>query len=153
MICPFCGYVFVTSSATRALEKDQQEAQDEQSRWGTARFNQRMKLVLRLNGKAEFAFDPAKIDLLVIGRRDTFNGDKPTVDLNDYDAENQGVSRRHALIKRTEASALTVIDQGSINGTFLNGQRLIPHQPRILRDGDELRLGRLVLNVSFNVAD
>ena len=35
------------------------------------------------------------------------------------------------------------------NGTFLNGQRLVPNQPRILRDGDEIRLGHLVLYVRF----
>lgn len=113
-----------------------------------------MKLVLRVDGsKAEYTFDPAQITLLVVGRRDPFSGEKPNVDLSDHDAENRGVSRRHALIKRTESNALTIIDQGSVNGTFLNGQRLIPHQPRILRDGDELRLGRMVINVSFTAAE
>ncbi|MBK8024675.1 MAG: FHA domain-containing protein [Chloroflexi bacterium] len=119
-------------------------------RLGTARFNQKMRLLLRLNNsKTEFSFDPAQIEALVIGRRDPITGDAPMVDLADYDAEALGVSRRHATIRRGEANALSVLDHGSVNGTFINGQRLIPDQPRILRDGDELRLGRLVLRVFF----
>jgi hypothetical protein len=31
----------------------------------------------------------------------------------------------------------------------LNGQRLIADQPRILRDGDEIRLGKLIAHVYF----
>ena len=38
---------------------------------------------------------------------------------------------------------------GSANSTYLNGQRLLPSEPRILRDNDELRLGRLVIRVTF----
>ncbi len=153
LICPFCGFAFAVSAATRALAKDEQDAA-ELARWGTSRFNQKMRLVLRLShADAEFAFDPAEIDLIVIGRRDPFNGEKPSVDLNDYDAENLGVSRRHLLIKRGESNALSLLDQGSVNGTYLNGQRLIPHQPRILRDGDEIRLGRMVINVAFKAVE
>jgi predicted component of type VI protein secretion system len=42
-----------------------------------------------------------------------------------------------------------VTDLGSANSTFLNGQRLMPHEPRVLRDNDEVRLGRLVFRVNF----
>jgi len=38
---------------------------------------------------------------------------------------------------------------GSSNGTFLNGQRLVPNQPRVLRDGDEVRFGKLVAHIYF----
>ena len=47
-------------------------------------------------------------------------------------------------IRRGE-DTLTLVDLGSVNGTHLNGQRLVPNQPRVLRDGDEIRLGRLVV--------
>jgi len=40
-------------------------------------------------------------------------------------------------------------DLGSANGSFLNGQRLYPNEKRIVRDSDELRLGRLVMRVRF----
>ena len=47
--------------------------------------------------------------------------------------------------------ALHIVDNDSANGTYLNGQRLVARQPRILRDGDDIRLGHLVVRVTFNV--
>jgi DNA-binding winged helix-turn-helix (wHTH) protein len=52
------------------------------------------------------------------------------------------VSRHHARILVSEAGA-TLEDLGSKNGTFLRGERLTG--PRVLRDGDELCLGRIRL--------
>jgi pSer/pThr/pTyr-binding forkhead associated (FHA) protein len=72
----------------------------------------------------------------------------PDLDLDPYGGADKGVSRNHAAIVRRDG-ALSVVDKGGANGTFLNGQRLIPHQPRILRDGDDLRLGHMVLQVRF----
>ena len=40
-----------------------------------------------------------------------------------------------------------VEDVGSANGTFLDGQRLTPYLPHVLKDGDELQLGRIKLKV------
>ncbi|MCS7071755.1 MAG: FHA domain-containing protein, partial [Anaerolinea sp.] len=60
----------------------------------------------------------------------------------------KGVSRLHAAICRQDET-LTIVDMGSSNGTHLNGQRLIPDQPRVLRDGDEIRLGKLVAHIYF----
>jgi len=42
-----------------------------------------------------------------------------------------------------------VEDVGSANGTFLNGQRLTPYLPHVLKDGDELQLGRVKLEVEI----
>jgi pSer/pThr/pTyr-binding forkhead associated (FHA) protein len=36
---------------------------------------------------------------------------------------------------------------GSANGTFLNGQRLTPYLPHVLKDGDELQMGTVKLQV------
>ena len=36
-----------------------------------------------------------------------------------------------------------VVDEESENGTFCNGERLVPGQKKILRDGDILRFARL----------
>jgi predicted component of type VI protein secretion system len=44
---------------------------------------------------------------------------------------------------------LHLVDNHSANGTFLNEQRLIAEQPRVLRHGDDIRLGRMVLRVSL----
>ncbi|HQZ83802.1 MAG TPA: DUF5715 family protein [Pyrinomonadaceae bacterium] len=50
-----------------------------------------------------------------------------------------GLSRRNTTVFR-DGDDILVVDEGSTNGTFLNGERL-GTQPRQLRDGDELRLG------------
>ena len=54
----------------------------------------------------------------------------------------------HAVVRRGDG-LLNLIDLGSVNGTYLNGQRLIPNQPRVLRDGDEIKFGKLVCYVYF----
>jgi len=47
-------------------------------------------------------------------------------------------SREHAVIKR-EGRKVILEDQGSTNGTYLNGERLL--SPVQLRDGDQVRVG------------
>ncbi len=89
-------------------------------------------------------------DELIIGRFDPQNKMFPDLDLSLYDALDKGVSRRHAAIRRN-GDALNVVDLDSPNGTFLNGQRLPPQQPSVLHDGDELRLGSLVMQIFFRV--
>ena len=51
----------------------------------------------------------------------------------------QGLSRRNTTVFRDGDSVL-VVDEGSLNGTFLNGVRL-PGPAAELRDGDELKIG------------
>ncbi len=48
------------------------------------------------------------------------------------------VSRKHAEISLV-GRELVVIDLNSVNGTFVNCERLPPMSPHPLRDGDELR--------------
>jgi hypothetical protein len=52
------------------------------------------------------------------------------------------VSRRHALIHR-EADDVRILDDRSLNGVFLNGQRIDWHA---LHDGDEIGVGRFQLH-------
>ena len=59
-----------------------------------------------------------------------------------------GVSRTHASI-RLQDKVLNLSDRGSSNGTFLNGNRLTAHHPYPLRDGDEIRLGQMLLKIYF----
>jgi pSer/pThr/pTyr-binding forkhead associated (FHA) protein len=51
-----------------------------------------------------------------------------------------------------KGEALQIIDHGSPNGTYLNGQKLIKEEARILRDGDDIRLGHLAIRITFNRA-
>ena len=79
---------------------------------------------------------------------------KPDIDLGAHNASEMGVSRLHvALQYNAKNSLLSVSDMKSANGTFINGQKLYPQEVRVLRDGDELRLGRLVLRVYFQHGD
>ena len=52
------------------------------------------------------------------------------------------VSRRHALIVR-QADGMRVLDDRSLNGVFVNGERV---EWRVLTDGDEIVVGRYRLH-------
>lgn len=108
-----------------------------------------MNLIIGVEKDARaMVFDANRIEELVIGRKNPDTGEAPEVDLSSYEAMDKGVSRRHAAIIRKDGS-LHIVDMGSANGTFLNGQRLVANQPRVLRDGDDVRLGHLVLRITF----
>ena len=85
---------------------------------------------------------------IIIGRYDSTTGYKPDVDLADYEAKEKGVSRKHAVLLYKD-QLLKISDLDSANSTYLNGQRLVPHQPRIVRNGDKLTLGMLSIMVQF----
>ena len=72
----------------------------------------------------------------------------PDLNLNPYGAKEKGVSRVHAALRR-DRSQLLLIDLGSTNGTRLNGKVLAAHQPARVESGDEIRLGKLMLTISF----
>ena len=82
---------------------------------------------------------------LVIGRK-LDNASGSFLDLSDMDAFNLGVSRRHAMIRRSE-SGYEIIDLSSTNGTWLNNERLIPNKPYLFASGSQLRFGRMRLFV------
>ena len=49
------------------------------------------------------------------------------------------VSRRHVEVTRTEAG-IAIHDVGSLNGTYLNRERI--DEPVVLRSGDEVQVGK-----------
>jgi predicted component of type VI protein secretion system len=116
-------------------------------RWGTARLGTERKLLLHIRGH-DTPLLVELIESMILGRYDTDTGETPEIDLEEYDAQDLGVSRRHAAIL-IEDDAVKIMDLGSANATYINGQKLIARQARILRDGDELRLGRMVIRVNF----
>lgn len=83
-----------------------------------------------------------------IGRLDPASASFPDIDLTSDGGLEKGVSRRHAKITR-RGSEVFIEDLGSINGTFLNHKKLTPYLPQVLKSGDELQLGKLILRVSF----
>jgi hypothetical protein len=86
---------------------------------------------------------------LVIGRRSADKSPQPDFDLGVFDAEKtKSVSRCHVKIERRD-TLIYISDLSSRNGTWLNGQKMIPNAPRLLRDGDELHIGDLKIKVKF----
>ena len=83
-----------------------------------------------------------------IGRLDPAGDCFPDVDLTSDGGLKKGVSRRHAKITR-RGSEVFIQDLGSMNGTFLNRKKLTPYLPQVLKNGDELQLGKLIVRVSF----
>jgi pSer/pThr/pTyr-binding forkhead associated (FHA) protein len=83
-----------------------------------------------------------------IGRLDPASASFPDIDLTSDGGLEKGVSRRHAKITR-RGSEVFIEDLGSINGTFLNRKKLTPYLPQVLKSGDELQLGKLILRVNF----
>jgi FHA domain-containing protein/zinc ribbon protein len=149
-ICEVCGQLLVLPSATRQYSDTDYE--EGTPKWGSARFSGAMNLVLEvLETENQFVFDYEQIDEIIIGRKEPGGEDSPGVDLSEVNALEKGVSRRHAMVVRRDG-ALHIVDNNSANGTYLNGQRLVAQQPRILRDGDDIRLGHLVIRVSFRPA-
>jgi len=144
--CTACGHAL---SGERAVLNTQPLSipgmPQPQLRWGTAFFEDRMILQLEIKGTDQVIQHELGLDC-VVGR--AHEDVVPDLDLAPFDALQRGVSRRHARLTRQSLTVM-VQDLGSVNGTFLNGTRLVPFQPRVLRHDDELVLGRLALRVSF----
>ncbi|HWS71918.1 MAG TPA: FHA domain-containing protein, partial [Thermoanaerobaculia bacterium] len=66
---------------------------------------------------------------------------------NDIILEDASISSKHARIVRT-ADGFAIEDSGSRNGTFVNSDSVTA--PRLLADGDIVRLGKVLL--TFNLA-
>jgi len=79
--------------------------------------------------------DENRVSVMPIGREWTKVGRSLTADIR---LDDPTVSRRHALICR-QSPGVRVLDDRSLNGIFLNGDRT---EWAPLNDGDELLIGR-----------
>ena len=87
-------------------------------------------------------------DRVTIGRLDCDSSDNADIDLMPWGARDQGVSRCHAALYRTRHTVF-IVDLNSSNGTYLNGIKLVPDQPRLLREGDEVHLASMHFRIHF----
>ncbi|HET9481614.1 MAG TPA: cyclic nucleotide-binding domain-containing protein [Candidatus Polarisedimenticolia bacterium] len=79
-----------------------------------------------------------------IGRFDPVTGLKPEVDLSALDL-NRSVSRHHARLT-LEGGAYNVTEEvGALNGTFINGKKLVSGKTARVKDGDTLSFGMVKL--------
>jgi CRP-like cAMP-binding protein len=88
-------------------------------------------------------FPVFKSDAL-IGRYDSVTGMTPEIDLTNED-QSRNISRRHARIVIKDGKYFIAEEIGTMNGTFLNGQKLPNGVLTPIKDGDELTLCRLSL--------
>ena len=77
-----------------------------------------------------------------IGRSDPDEQYWPQLDLTDDGGIEMGVSRRHALIRREE-KGLVLVDQFSVNGTWIEHKKLVPDRAYTLPHAAKVRFGRL----------
>jgi len=90
-------------------------------------------------------------DEMILGRKGTGETGPFVLDLSPFGGDEKGVSRMHAAFRRLKNN-LFLVDLGSSNGTFVNGQRLTSHQPNMLIEGDEIRLGNLIATITYTPA-
>jgi hypothetical protein len=163
LICDNCGTNLMTgrqpSLGTRDLKREQETASQEGVKLldtgqtkavemaGGSSFTENMVLRVDIEGATTPMLVYPKQEI-ILGRRDPNTGAMPDVDLTAYAGYRMGVSRQHAAI-HFQDKQLDISDLGSSNGTFLNGTRLTAHRPYQLRDGDEVRLGQMVLKLFF----
>lgn len=86
----------------------------------------------------------------VILGRNLAEDEAQSIDLKPYRAHLLGVSRQHAVLTITD-NECTLEDLNSMNGTWINENRLAPHQPTRIQNGDLMRLGLLLMFVSRHV--
>jgi CRP-like cAMP-binding protein len=79
-----------------------------------------------------------------IGRSDPVTGIHPDVDLTGVDT-NRSVSRRHAKIVRTDDGYALLEEVGTVNGTFVNEQRIPTGIPVPVQNGDSIKIGLVQL--------
>lgn len=146
--CSNCGTELAPEEETQHLEASADPARFQRP-WpiGQVFVQEQQTITFHINGRSLTL--PAQ-ERMIIGRRsNSYASVEPEVALNDFDAEQLGVSRLHLRLRRAR-DMVYVTDLCSSNGTYLNGRPLAAHSNAILRNGDELRLGRLTIQVVFN---
>lgn len=103
-------------------------------------------IALYIEGQSKPAYIDSKGEF-VLGRK-TGTTSELLLDLAPFGGYSQGISRRHVAIRQT-GNSYEVVDLGSVNGTWLNEERLVPHMAYPLPSGSHLRLGRMRIYVLY----
>lgn len=98
----------------------------------------------RLEVEGEGTLFPVSADETLIGRFDPVTELMPDVDLTQVDLK-RSVSRRHARLVRVNDGFTLVEEVGALNGTFVNGTKLVTGRPHPLQDGDKVSFGMVKL--------
>jgi CRP-like cAMP-binding protein len=104
----------------------------------------RIETGVRLELPDENIAYPLKEQETLIGRYDPVTELNPDIDLTEIDLK-RSVSRRHARIVKSGESYSLIEEVGALNGTFVNGNKLVAGQPHPIEDGDQLGVGMVKL--------
>src|SRR5688500_1862416 len=95
------------------------------------------------------AFFLSKADETMIGRSDPVTGILPDIDLTSVDT-NRSVSRRHAKILRKGEKYFVLEEVGTVNGTYVNDQKIATGVPAEIKNGDRVRIGLIQMKAVFD---
>ena len=87
---------------------------------------------------------PVHKNEVLLGRFDSVTGTAPDVDLTNED-QARNISRRHARLVIKNGGFFIAEEIGTMNGTFVAGEKLDNNVLHPIKDGDELMLCRLSL--------
>jgi pSer/pThr/pTyr-binding forkhead associated (FHA) protein len=88
----------------------------------------------------------------LLGRFNSSKQRSNHIDLTPFGAGDKGVSRIHAQI-HMDNDKVYIADMDSTNGTFVDGVRLQAHHPSQIRQGSEIMLGKLHLQIMYRSQD
>ncbi len=148
VVCDHCGAVFVD------LHLGEETTKNIENKRATDLLGATHELKVPPQGMAFFLFgktEPFHVrveEVIYLGRVEK-ETTEAFVDLTLVDGFEMGVSRRHAMIQRQE-NRVEIMDLHSGNGTFLNGNRLLPNKFYELTSGTVIQLGRLKLIAIFS---
>lgn len=94
------------------------------------------------------AFFLSSGDETTIGRADPVTGILPDIDLTPVDT-NRSVSRRHAKIIHSGDDYHVLEEVGTVNGTYVNDQRIPTGVPVTLHHGDLVKIGLISMKAVF----
>jgi pSer/pThr/pTyr-binding forkhead associated (FHA) protein len=81
----------------------------------------------------------------------TFDGERVVIGRgagSDVRLPDPSISSRHATI-RAQGNDYAIVDEGSTNGTWVGGVKLLPQSPRLVKSGDLVRVGRVWLELTI----
>jgi hypothetical protein len=146
VLCGYCGTFLHMGKSSFETAKLEEESQPDSIYFGD---DSTLVLMIRESNYAYRIRPQENRHDVVIGRSNGASM-KPDIDLQEHNADALGVSRLHMSIRyEPKDHTVVVMDMNSANGTFLNGQKLHPREVRVVRHGDELRLGKLTMRVFF----
>ena len=133
--CPHCGEAeFARASMFDVAEPDTSDLHDDDTGWLEA-----VRDELQDHGQYLVFRDGGHVSVMLVAQEWTRIGRSIAANIR---LDDPTVSRRHALVCR-QHGRVRVLDDRSLNGLFLNGERVEWHD---LEDGDELVVGRYRLH-------